>query len=172
VSHTAAKPPVAGEAAPPPDPLLAALAEMPNILSRAAVSLDAEALRRPGPDGAFSLVEHAWHLADLEREGYGERLRRLQSESEPHLPDFDGARVARERDYRSLSFEDGLRAFSEVRTRNLALLRTLTESSWSREGTQEGVGRVRLADVPRLMAEHDAGHRAEIEALVVYLRRR
>jgi hypothetical protein len=168
---TTARPPDAGGAAPFLD-LLAALAEMPDFLARSGQPLTAEALRRPGPDGAFSLVEHAWHLADLEREGYGERLRRLQSESEPRLADFDGARIARERDYRSLSFADGLRAFRKARARNLEVLRELPEAAWSRTGTQEGVGQVRLADVPRMMAEHDAGHRGEIEALVSFLRRR
>ena len=164
--------PSRGEAAPPTEDVLSRLAEMPGLLARAASSLDAEDLRRAGPDGAFSLVEHAWHLADLEREGYGERLRRLQSESEPRLADFDGARIARERDYRSLSFADGLRTFAEARARNLALLRAMPDSAWSRTGTQEGVGRVCLADVPRMMAEHDAGHRVEIEALVAFLRRK
>ena len=165
-----ARRPGAGGAAPSLD-LLAVLAAMPDMLARAGASLDPDALRQAGPDGSFSLVEHAWHLADLEREGYGERLRRLQAESEPHLPDFDGARVARERDYRSRSFADGLSAFSEARAGNLALLRALPDASWPREGTQEGVGRVRLADVPRMMDEHDAGHRAEIEALLSFLGR-
>ncbi len=168
---SAVSPPARGEAAPPTEDVLSRLAEMPALLARAGSSLDMATLRRPGPDGGFSLVEHAWHLADLEREGYGERLRRLLAEAEPSLPDFDGARIARERDYPSLSFVDGLRRFSEARTGNIAFLRGLPDAAWSREGTQEGVGPVRLADVPRMMAEHDAGHRAEIEALVAFLRR-
>jgi hypothetical protein len=171
VTTTAVSPPARGEAGPPPEDVLFRLAEMPALLGRAGSSLDAETLRRPGPDGAFSLVEHAWHLADLEREGYGERLRRLLAESDPALPDFDGARIARERDYPSLSFAEGLRAFSEARARNLASLRALPGEAWSRTGVQDGVGRVCLADVPRMMVEHDAGHRAEIEALVAFLRR-
>ena len=169
MTTTAAKPPALDESGPPAESLLAALAEMPQVLARAAAFLAADALRRPGPDGAFSLVEHAWHLADLEREGYAERLRRLETEDEPRLPDFDGGRIARERAYRTLSFADGLRAFAEARAQNLARLRGLAPQAWSRSGTQEGVGRVRLADVPRMMAEHDAGHRAEIEALIAFL---
>jgi len=170
VIATAAKPPAPGEAAPPPEDLLASLAEMPTLVARAGTGLDEEALRRPGPDGAFALIEHAWHLADLEREGYAERLRRLEAEDAPVLPDFDGARIARERAYRTLSFADGVRAFAERRARNLAFLRALPDDAWARAGTQGGVGRVRLADVPRMMAEHDAGHRAEIAALLAVLR--
>jgi DinB family protein len=171
VSTSAPPKPAQGEAAPPPAELLAVLAEMPELVARAGVSLDAGTLRRPGPDGAFSLVEHAWHLADLERMGYAERLRRLHTENEPALPDFDGARVARESDYRSRSFADGVGAFRDARGRNIAVLQALPASAWSRAGTQEGVGPVRLADIPRMMAEHDAGHREEIRALLAALRR-
>jgi hypothetical protein len=143
---------------------------MPGFLARAAAYLGPETLRRAGPDGGFSFVEHAWHLADLEREGYGERVKRLLAETAPHLPDFDGARIARERGYRSLSFAEGLRAFRESRIANLRTLGALPDAAWSRGGTQEGVGRVCLADIPTTMAEHDAGHRAEVEALVAFLR--
>jgi uncharacterized damage-inducible protein DinB len=116
-------------------------------------------------EGAFSLVEHAWHLADLEKEGFGERIRRLRDEERPSLPDFDGARLARERAYRSLPLAPALAAFALARFANVASLRALDELDWERGGEQEGVGGVRLSDIPRMMAEHDAAHRAEIEAL-------
>jgi len=118
----------------------------------------------PGPDGAFAPVEQCWHLADLEREGYGLRIARLLSEEAPALPDFDGARMAEERRYRTLSLAEGLLAFAAARRANLAALDALTEPQWSRAGTQEGVGPLMLCDVPAMMAEHDASHRAEIEA--------
>ena len=74
------------------------LEAMPQELRAAAGKMSAEAARTPPADGGFSLVEQAWHLADLEREGYGERIRRLLAEEDPALPDFDGARVAAERE--------------------------------------------------------------------------
>ena len=110
-----------------------------------------------------SPVEQCWHLADLERDGYAVRIRRLLNEIEPALPDFDGERVARERNYKSLSLEAGLDAFKRARSENLAALRRLTASEWERVGTQAGVGRVGLCDIPLMMSEHDAAHRAEIE---------
>jgi hypothetical protein len=171
MTTSTASPPARGDFTPPSPDLLATLDEMPGLVARAGAGFDVETLRRPGPDGAFSLVEHAWHLADLERMGYAERLRRLEEETEPALPDFDGARVARERDYRSLSFAEGVRAFREARSHNLTVLRALPPTAWSRAGTQEGVGPVRLADIPRMMAEHDGSHRGEIAELVAFLRR-
>jgi hypothetical protein len=115
--------------------------------------------------GGFSLVEHAWHLADLEREGYTERIRRLLAEEDPLLADFDGDRLARERSYRTRSLEEGIAAFASARAANLALLRSLAPPSWERSGRQEGVGIVTLRDIPGMMQEHDAGHRGEIAAL-------
>jgi hypothetical protein len=109
-------------------------------------------------------VEQVWHLADLEREGYGERIRRLLAESDPQLPDFDGAKVARDRNYRSLSLEQGLAAFAAARERNIAALRALDAPSWLRGGRQDGVGTVSLCDIPGFMFQHDAAHRIEIEA--------
>jgi hypothetical protein len=152
----------------PPDrtTLLARLERMPGELRAAAARLGGDHALDAPPGGGFSLVEQAWHLADLEREGFGARITRLLAEEAPFLPDFDGARIARERDYRSQALDDGLRAFAAARTANLARLRAVPHDAWDRAGTQEGVGRVTLADLPRLMVEHDDSHRAEIEGLL------
>jgi DinB family protein len=145
---------------------LAQLAGMPGFLEGIAARFTAESARRRPPDGSFSFVENVWHLADLEREGYGRRIARLRDEEGPALPDFDGARVARERDYQARSVPDGLAAFASARRANLAVLATLAASEWDRTGVQEGVGAVRLRDVPAMMLEHDAGHRDEVRGLI------
>ncbi len=139
------------------------LETMPAFVAERFAPLSADEAAVPGPGGAFSPVEHCWHLADLEREGFGARIRRLLTEADPYLPDFDGARVARERDYRRRSLAEGVASFRQERAANLARLRSLGAAQWSRAGTQEGVGRVALCDMPTMMAEHDESHRAEIE---------
>ena len=96
------------------DTLLRNLSAMPVILAEAFEGLSADEGRVAGADG-FSPVEQCWHLADLEREGYGVRIRRLLVEDEPALPDFDGERVARERDYTSLSLREGIETFRRAR---------------------------------------------------------
>ena len=146
------------------DELLAALARMPEVLAREFASLPPDLALRAGPDGAFSPVEHVWHLADLEREGFGERIRRLKAEDDPQLRDFDGARIAAERNYRALPLAAGLRAFAAARRANLAALPENDSPLWQRAGTQEGVGRVSLCDIPAMMLQHDASHRDEIAA--------
>ena len=145
--------------------LLDRLSAMPAFLDEAFAGLTSTEALIEDADGV-SPVEQCWHLADLERDGYAVRIQRLVSELEPALPDFDGARVARERNYKSLSLTEGLEAFRRARAENLAALRRLTESEWERVGTQEGVGRVGLCDIPLMMSEHDAAHRTEIDAWV------
>lgn len=150
--------------------LLLTLESTPALLSRAAAALPgAEARRRPAA-GGFSLVENVWHLADLEREGYGVRMRRILAEECPALLNFDGDRVARERGYQDLELERGLAQFARARAQNLETLRRLSRADWKRYGAQEGVGRVTLTDIPRMMAGHDRSHGAEIAALIAEIR--
>ena len=144
--------------------LHARLTAMPEFLETRFAPLTAADASRRGPDGGFAPVEQCWHLADLEREGFGLRLRRLRTEEQPTLPDFDGAAVAEQRDYRGKSLAEGLAAFRRARAENLAFIESIGAEEWSRTGLQDGVGRVTLCDIPAMMSEHDAAHRAEIEA--------
>jgi DinB superfamily len=146
------------------DRLFSELEAMPGFLAASFATASASDAVVSGPNDTFSPVEHCWHLADLEREGYAVRIRRLREEMDPLLPDFDGARIARERDYASRSLAAGIAAFRAARLENLSFLRAVTPEDWLRRGTQEGVGAISLCDVPAMMAEHDAAHRQEIAA--------
>ena len=143
--------------------LLSELRAMPDFLEASFKTISVLEATAPGPNDAFSPVEHCWHLADLEREGYAVRVRRLREEANPWLPDFKGARIARERNYKSLSLADGIAAFRAARLTNSAILGTLDGEDWMRPGEQEGVGAIALCDLPAMMAEHDASHRQAIE---------
>jgi hypothetical protein len=142
--------------------LLESLSTMPELIEATFAGLSPMEARLGGAEG-LSPVEQCWHLADLEREGYGVRIQRLLTEDHPTLPDFDGARIARERDYKSLSLADGITAFRRARADNVAALRALSDAEWERRGSQDGVGGIALCDVPAMMAQHDAAHREEIE---------
>ncbi len=152
--------------------LLVTLESTAALLSRAAASLSpAEARRRPSAAaGGFSLVENVWHLADLEREGYGVRIRRILSESNPALLNFDGDRLARERAYQERDVDRGIVLFARARAQNLEALANLSRTEWKRSGSQEGVGSVKLEDIPRMMVEHDRAHGAEIASLLAEIR--
>ena len=142
------------------------LSGTPAILTRVAAQVPAELVRvRSGP---FALVEHVWHMADLERE-FAERIRRLLGEADPFLPDFDGERVAKERQYLTLDLAAGLTAFASAREETLRFLGAVASEAWARCGRQEGVGAVSLAEMPGRIVDHDRAHLNEISDLLADL---
>ena len=116
--------------------LLVQLAAMPDFLARHLGPLSPDRAMLTGRGGTFSPVEHCWHLADLEREGYGVRIQLLLREDDPLLQDFDGARVAKERQYRQKGLAEGLDAFAKARRANIAVLWSLDAAQWSRRGSR------------------------------------
>jgi hypothetical protein len=112
--------------------------------------------------GGFSIVAHVHHLADLESEAYAVRIRRILSQESPHLSDFEGDRIARERGYRSRDASSGLERFTAARLDNLARLRAARGTDWARTAQQEGVGEIRLGEMPSRMFSHDCSHATEI----------
>jgi hypothetical protein len=147
---------------------IARLESMPRFLAAALGSVPASDLARQTVAGEFSLVEHACHLRDLEREGYLVRVRRMLAEREPALEPFDGGAIAAARDYPSQDAFHAARDFAAARAELLALIAPLTPAELAREG-MFGDRRVCFADVISMMVEHDRGHREEIERLLVQL---
>lgn len=140
------------------------LSRTPAVLARVIAEVPDPLVRvRSGP---FALVEHAWHLADLEAV-FAERTRRLQAEEDPFLPDFDGERVAREREYLKLDLAAAVSAFASARDETLRLLRGV--SAWDRRGRQEGVGPLSLDEMPGRIHDHDRAHLNEIADLLADL---
>lgn len=150
--------------------LLLTLESTPALLQRAAEAFSARQARVRPCRGGFSFVENVWHLADLEREGYGARIARILEEENPALENFDGNQVARDRNYQDREVARGIAAFTRARAANLRALRGVHGEEWDRSGSQEGVGRVTLADVPRMMADHDRSHGEEIADLLALVR--
>jgi hypothetical protein len=139
------------------------LSRTPAIVARVAAQVPVALARvRSGP---FALVEHVWHMADLERE-FAERIRRLLGEEDPFLPDFDGERVAKERQYLTLDLAAGLTAFASAREETLRRLDGIASEAGARRGRQEGVGTVSLAEMPGRIVDHDCAHVNEIAGLL------
>lgn len=144
------------------DGALAELAPMASRLEALLAACPPQRLRaRPAPE-SFAPVEHLWHLADLEAKVYGMRLRRLRDEVRPRLLDFEGAAAAAQGNYLARDPFEALRRFRAAREANLAAFAALDEAAWNREGEQEKLGPLRLADLPVLMAAHDLDHWREL----------
>ncbi|MCU1244583.1 MAG: hypothetical protein JWN02_493 [Acidobacteria bacterium] len=142
------------------------LATFPALVRAYVASVPEGRWRERPAAGGFAMVEQVWHLADLEHEGFGERIARLVRDAEPELPDFRGQQVARERQYVELEMAPALERFAAGRATNIERLRSLAPADWQRSGRQEGVGLVTLEQVVARMAEHDREHAGEIEALL------
>ena len=121
-----------------------------------------ELSRRPSED-AFSLRENVLHLRDIDIEGYEKRVILMLTKDSAFLPDVDGATLARERDYNHQPVAPALEAFEQSRTRSIARLQG---ADLTRTAEFEGVGTVTLRRLLELWIEHDAGHVAEIEAIL------
>jgi hypothetical protein len=148
---------------------LPALRRLPALLPGLLQGMGDPDLRRRPATGFFAVVEHAWHLADLEAEGFGVRIARLVAEEAPLLPDFDGDAVARQRGYASRDAALGVRRFAAAREANLSTLGALPAEAWRRAGRQEGVGPLVLADLPGMMWEHDRAHASQLGDLLAGL---
>lgn len=147
------------------------LAETPARVRRLVQNLSARDARwKPSPQ-EFSALEQVCHLRDLEREGYAVRIEKLIREDQPHLPDFDGARIAAERRYHAQSLSDALDTFARARESNMRAIGALAPVDLRRGGTLEGVGPVTLEEVLGKMREHDEGHLQELNALLTGIER-
>ena len=126
---------------------------------------DAKLRQRVDGFGAFSLLEHAWHLRDVDVYGYTVRVARTLREERPSLPDVDGDALARDRDYQRRPLAPAVKALSASRRKALAALRALRADSFAREALLEGVGPVTLGALVLRWRAHDVGHRIEMERL-------
>lgn len=142
------------------------LEELPRLLSALVARLPDAVLRTRPAGQPFSVVEHAWHLADLEREGFGTRLHRMVHQASPFLPDFAGDRIAEERGYAALDASLGAALFAGARQATLARWDLLSEGDRARGGYQEGLGPVKVAELPARILAHDLSHARELVELM------
>jgi hypothetical protein len=148
------------------------LAETPARVRRLVSDLSESDARWKPSAQEFSALEQVCHLSDLEREGYGVRIEKLLHEEEPLLPDFDGGKIAAERDYNSQSLTVALDAFKRAREQNLRAVEALSPADFERAGVLEAVGRITLETLLGKMREHDEGHLRELSELRESLRLR
>jgi AraC-like DNA-binding protein len=145
------------------------LCELPSLVARVTVAVGERAAVRTSASG-FALVEHVWHLAEIETEAFQIRLARLASEPAPWLADFDGDRLAVERGYIARSVAGGVRAFVRARAATVAALGRIRGAAWLRGGMQEHVGYVTLGELPERMLGHDKAHAGELADLMAAIR--
>lgn len=123
-----------------------------------------DAGREPPAGGGFSLVQHLWHLADIEELGWALRCERLLAETRPRLADVDGDLLAIERRYHERPWRGAARRFVAQRLRSLRALARFTPQTLQAPATFGG-RRTTGGDVIAAMVAHDREHRVEMAAL-------
>ena len=141
------------------------LEETPESIRQLTIELARTELKWKPSLNEFSALEQVCHLRDLEREGYAERITKLLTENQPSLPDFDGGRIASERDYNSQDFDAAFQDFARARAENVRLMKTLSPEQLNRSGVLDGVGAITLKKLFLLMRDHDRSHLQELSDL-------
>lgn len=147
------------------------LDKMPGAVADRVQQFDDAAMRTRAGDDPFTLLAHVCHLRDLEREAYNPRLVRLTEGGHPSLPDFNGQKVASERDYNSLRVDEALAELAAARARSVEIVRRSPLGALRRTGVLESVGVISANDLLSRMREHDTEHLADIDKLCARLSR-
>ena len=85
---------------------------------------------------------------------------------EPALVAFDERRWAEVAGYTELPPALLLQGYAARRAELVAMLRRLAPGDWERAGRHEVAGRVTLLDIARSMAEHEAEHISQLQAML------
>ncbi len=117
------------------------------------------------PDGGgFSLVQHLWHLADVEQHGWSQRFHLLRAQANAVLPGVDGDRLALEGRYQQRPWRGAAARFVRLRQHSLVALQRCDLAVLRRPvlfSGQHATG----AEVLAAMLAHDHEHRIEMAAL-------
>ena len=114
--------------------------------------------------GGFSLVQHLWHLADVEQHGWSQRFARLLDTLHPVLPAVDGDQLAVDGRYQQRPWRGAAARFIRLRLHSLAALRRC-DAAALRRPVQFSGQRATGADMLAAMLAHDHEHRTEMAAL-------
>jgi len=148
------------------DPLLRkSLMALPRYLHEKTRGLSAEQLLCSPSAGGFCLVEHVCHLRDFEQEGCFGRLCRILLENTPLLTDFEGERLARERNYRAQNIGSALDDFERCREHTLRMLESVSADQLERKAAWDSRF-ISISQLVEMIAEHDQTHRQEIDDLL------
>jgi hypothetical protein len=144
---------------------IAKLSALPEQVEKLVRGLSEEQLTwKPAPE-MFSMRESVLHLRDIDVEGYARRVSLILDEERPMLPDVNGARLARERNYNAQPIQPALDDLHASRAASVARLKSCSDRDLDRQAEMQGVGTIDLHRLLELWIEHDAGHITDIAEL-------
>lgn len=109
----------------------------------------------------WSIRQIVVHLLDSDMAAT-HRIRRMLAEDTPLLIAYDETAFSHKLDYHSTDVELALRLFEDNRRFTMGTLKTLTDAAYARTGVHNQRGKVTVADMVRLYADHVHHHHAFI----------
>jgi len=142
--------------------LLDRLRAFPARLGDAARRTDAADDSRGLPPGEWSSRETAGHLVSVETRVWQARLDQLAAGGPE--PAWTWTEPGPVDDPEAATLEGALGLFAVERARTLDRIATLGETGWARTGLHATYGRLDVAGLLRVAADHDEEHLAGLEA--------
>jgi hypothetical protein len=146
--------------------LIAQLREAPGAI--AAIARATAALAPPvaatDSAGEWSVRQVVAHLALVEAVVWQARLDQLAGAAPGEPPRWSWTEPGTSDDGVLATLETALAAFAERRAATLARVDALDEAGWRRAGIHATYGRLDVAGLLRVITDHDAEHRASLEA--------
>lgn len=144
--------------------LVERLAVTPGRIAAATAGKAPEELAAPPADGEWSALAILAHLRASD-DILSPRLVAMLVRDDPPLPSYDDRRWEQMMGYADQDFQELLAAFTFRRAELARALRRHAPQDWARSGRHEDRGRVTMLDVVRHIADHEAEHCQQIEAL-------
>jgi len=145
------------------DPLQVA-AETPAHLRAIENNLGTNGMERTYAPGKWSARKIICHLADCEVV-FAFRFRQALGEPDHVIQPFDQDAWARQYDSSTLSGALAIQAFSALRQWNLALLKTVPRTDFSKAVTHPERGKMTFNVILETMAGHDLNHLKQLDAI-------
>ena len=145
--------------------LVERLAGAPGRIAAATAGLTPEQLSTPPADGEWSALGVLAHIRACD-DILSPRLVMMLVRDEPAMPVFDDRRWEQVMGYADSDFAELLAAYTFRRAELVRALRRLGPADLQRTGQLETRGSIVLANVLRMIMEHEDEHCLQIETLV------
>ncbi len=116
------------------------------------------------PEGKWSVRQIVCHLADSESVAVM-RFRQVLAEENASISAWDQNLWTANLGYEKRKISQALEVFRVMRSWNFELLKDVPEEAFARAGTHTERGRITLADLLRIYAEHVEGHVKQIQGV-------
>ncbi|HWF44525.1 MAG TPA: DinB family protein [Candidatus Kapabacteria bacterium] len=115
---------------------------------------------------AWSILEILGHLIDADRDIWWPRIKSIQQNDRPYLPDIDQQALIRKHNWQALPLDDVLGQLMRIRWNHAMNLNNIPIESFERTGEHATLGEINILRILELLVAHDAHYLEKIESLI------